>query len=130
MHEIDRDEIVIPEEIPLIPLRDIIIFPNLVVPLFIGRERSIAALEAAMKENHIVALVTQKIADLQDPEPEDMYQIGTAAVIMQELKIPDGTAKALVEGLSRIEIVEFTQTEPYYRVRVRVIPEQPETHIE
>lgn len=130
MHELDRDEVKIPEEIALIPLRDIIIFPNLVVPLFVGRDRSIAALEAAMKEEHIVALVTQKVAELQDPEPEDLYKIGTAAIIMQELKIPDGTAKALVEGLSRIEIIEFTQTEPYFKARIRVLPEEEAEDIE
>jgi len=130
MHEIDKDEVAIPEELPLIPLRDMIIFPNLVVPLFVGRDKSIAALEAAMKEEHIVALVTQKMAELQEPEPEDLYRFGTAATIMQELKIPDGTAKALVEGLSRIEIVEFTQTEPYYRVRIKVLEEEEEKDIE
>jgi len=130
MHELDRDEVKIPEEIALIPLRDIIIFPNLVVPLFVGRDRSIAALEAAMKEEHIVALVTQKVAELQDPEPEDLYRIGTAAIIMQELKIPDGTAKALVEGLSRIEVIEFTQTEPYFKARIRVLPEEEAEDIE
>jgi ATP-dependent Lon protease len=130
MHELDREEVVIPTEIALIPLRDIIIFPNLVVPLFVGREKSIAALEAAMKDEHIVALVTQKQAELQDPEPEDLYKIGSAVVIMQELKIPDGTAKALVEGLSRIEIEEFIQTEPYFKVRVKVLPEETEKDIE
>ncbi|PIU26658.1 MAG: endopeptidase La [Candidatus Aquicultor secundus] len=130
MHELDKEEIVIPEEIALIPLRDMIIFPNLVVPLFVGREKSIAALEVAMKEEHIVALVTQKMTELQEPDIEDLYGIGTAAVIMQELKIPDGTAKALVEGLSRIEIVEFTQTEPYFRVKVKVLPEQEDKDIE
>ncbi|MBI4733541.1 MAG: LON peptidase substrate-binding domain-containing protein [Rubrobacteridae bacterium] len=130
MHELDREEVVIPKEIALIPLRDIIIFPNLVVPLFVGREKSIAALEAAMKDEHIVALVTQKQAELQDPEPEDLYKIGSAVVIMQELKIPDGTAKALVEGLSRIEIEEFIQTEPYFKVRVKVLPEETEKDIE
>ncbi|MDI6716307.1 MAG: endopeptidase La [Actinomycetota bacterium] len=130
MREPSKDEIIIPEEMALIPLRDMIIFPNLVVPLFVGRERSIAALEAAMKEEHIVALVTQKMAEVQDPEPEDLYRLGTSAIIMQELKIPDGTAKALVEGLSRIEIVEFVQTEPYFRVKIKVVPEDEQTDIE
>lgn len=130
MYEMDKDEIIVPEELPLIPLRDMIIFPNLVVPLFVGRERSINALEAAMKEEHIVALVTQKAAELQEPEIDDLYRLGTAATIMQELKIPDGTAKALVEGLSRIEIIEFTQTTPYFRARIRVLPEQEEKDIE
>jgi len=130
MREPSKDEIIIPEEMALIPLRDMIIFPNLVVPLFVGRERSIAALEAAMKEEHIVALVTQKMAEVQDPEPEDLYRLGTSAIIMQELKIPDGTAKALVEGLSRIEIIEFVQTEPYFRVKIKVVPEDEQTDIE
>ncbi|MCL6472977.1 MAG: endopeptidase La [Firmicutes bacterium] len=130
MYEPDREELIIPDEIPLIPLRDIIIFPNLVVPLFVGRDKSIAGLEASMKEDHIVALVTQKQAELQDPDVKDLYKIGTAAVIMQELKIPDGTAKALVEGLSRIEIIEFTQTEPFFKVRIKVLPEQEDKDVE
>ncbi len=125
-----RDEISIPDELPLIPLRDMIIFPNLVVPLFVGRDRSIGALEAAMKEERIVALVTQKDAEIQDPSPEDLYAFGTAAVIMQELKIPDGTAKALAEGLSRFEIVEFAQKEPYYRVKIKLLEEKEEASAE
>ncbi|MCL5291824.1 MAG: endopeptidase La [Actinobacteria bacterium] len=123
MREDLKEDIVIPDELPLIPLRDMIIFPNLVVPLFVGRDRSVGALEAAMKEEHIVALITQREAEIQEPAVGELYSVGTAAIIMQELKIPDGTAKALVEGLSRIQIVEFTQTEPYFRVKVKVLEE-------
>jgi len=78
----------IPEVLPLIPLRDLILFPNLVVPLFVGRERSIKALEEAMRQEHLVALVTQRSAEMQDPEPGDVFEIGTVATVMQELKLP------------------------------------------
>lgn len=120
----------IPEILPLIPLRDLILFPNLVVPLFVGRERSIHALEESMRQGHLVALVTQKEAETQDPEIEDIYEVGCAASIMQELKLPDGTAKALVEGQQRIKIVEFVQTDPFFLVRVEAIEESLEADME
>ncbi|HET6352182.1 MAG TPA: endopeptidase La [Coriobacteriia bacterium] len=116
--------------LPLIPLRDLILFPNLVVPLFVGRERSIKALEAAMREEHLVALATQKVAETQEPGPEDVFEIGCAATIMQELKLPDGTAKALVEGQQRFRIIEFLQEEPYFLVRVEIIEEATESTME
>ncbi len=121
---------IIPDVLPLIPLRDIILFPNLVVPLFVGRERSIKALEAAMREGHLVALATQKTAETQDPGADDIYEIGCIASIMQELKLPDGTAKALVEGQQRFRIVEYVQTEPYFLVRVEMIEEGTGTDVE
>jgi len=120
----------IPQVLPLIPLRDLTLFPNLVVPLFVGRERSIKALEEAMRESHLVALATQRKAETQDPAPEDLYEIGCAASIMQELKLPDGTAKALVEGQQRFRILEFVQTEPYFLVRVELIEEKTEIDVE
>jgi ATP-dependent Lon protease len=120
----------IPDVLPLIPLRDLILFPNLVVPLFVGRERSINALEESMREDHLVALVTQREAEIQDPGPGDIYEIGCIASIMQELKLPDGTAKALVEGQQRMRIVEFVQTDPYYLVRIEPIEESEEVDIE
>ena len=96
------DETIIPDVLPLIPLRDLSLFPNLVVPLFVGREPSIKALEQAMREGHMVALATQRKAETQDPAAEDIYEIGCVAKIMQELKLPDGTAKALVEGQQQV----------------------------
>jgi ATP-dependent Lon protease len=110
----------IPDVLPLIPLRDLILFPNLVVPLFVGRERSINALEESMRQGHLVALVTQKQAEVLDPGPEDIYEVGCVASIMQELKLPDGTAKALVEGQQRVRIVEWLEREPHLLVRVDV----------
>jgi ATP-dependent Lon protease len=112
-----------PDELPLIPLRDLILFPNLVVPLFVGRERSIIALEEAMRGGHQVVLVTQRHAETQDPSSEEMYEIGCVANVLQELKLPDGTAKALVEGVKRIRIKEFVASEPYIKVKVEFIEE-------
>lgn len=120
----------IPDVLPLIPLRDLILFPNLVVPLFVGRERSIKALEEAMRGEHVVALVTQKEAETQDPDITDLYEIGCIATVMQELKLPDGTAKALVEGQERFRIAEYLQTEPYLKVRVERIAESTEVDVE
>jgi ATP-dependent Lon protease len=120
----------IPELLPLIPLRDLILFPNLVVPLFVGRERSIKALEEAMREQHFVALATQKVAETQDPGFDDIYEIGCVASVMQELKLPDGTAKALVEGQVRFRIVEFVQTDPYLLVRIEKIEEDLRVDVE
>ncbi|MHB8706624.1 MAG: endopeptidase La [Coriobacteriia bacterium] len=124
------DQTQIPEILPLIPLRDLILFPNLVVPLFVGRERSINALEEAMRQDHLVALVTQKVAETQDPQPGDIYEIGCVVSILQELKLPDGTAKALVEGKQRIRIVEFVSTDPYLQVRVELVDEPAEADLE
>lgn len=121
---------IIPDVLPLIPLRDIILFPDLVVPLFVGRERSIKALEAAMREGHLVALATQKFAETQDPGADDIFEIGCVASVMQELKLPDGTAKALVEGQQRFRILEYVQTEPYFLVRVEMIEESVGADVE
>jgi ATP-dependent Lon protease len=121
---------IIPDVLPLIPLRDLIVFPNLVVPLFVGRERSINALEESMRMGHTVALVTQKHAEVQDPEPEDVYEIGCVVTVMQELKLPDGTAKALVEGQQRIRILEWIESDPFFKVRVELIEESPEADME
>jgi ATP-dependent Lon protease len=120
----------IPEVLPLIPLRDLIVFPNLVVPLFVGRERSISALEQSMRTDHLVALVTQRAAETQDPGPSDIYDVGCVVTVLQELKLPDGTAKALVEGVQRIRIIEYLATDPYLTVRVEVIEEPERADVE
>ncbi len=120
----------IPDVLPLIPLRDLIVFPNLVVPLFVGRERSINALEQSMRSDHLVALVTQRAAETQDPTPEEIYDVGCVVTILQELKLPDGTAKALVEGIQRVRIIEYIGTDPYLKVRVEIIDEPERADVE
>ena len=97
--------------VPLIPLRDIIIFPYMVVPLFVGRERSIKALEHAMNNDKSVLLAAQKNAKTEEPLPEDIYEVGTLGTILQLLRLPDGTVKVLVEGKRRARIKEFVPEE-------------------
>jgi ATP-dependent Lon protease len=120
----------IPEIMPLIPLRDLVLFPNLVVPLFVGREKSILALEEAMRGDHHVALVAQIAPDTQDPGAADIHAVGCVGTVLQELKLPDGTAKALVEGVVRMRVLEFVTTEPYLQVRVETVEEAPTSDLE
>src|SRR5690242_12406091 len=89
----------------VLPLRDIVVFPHMIVPLFVGREKSVRALEAVMKEDKQILLVAQKNATQDDPSADDIYRIGTMSTILQLLKLPDGTVKVLVEGGRRSKIV-------------------------
>jgi ATP-dependent Lon protease len=98
------------ENIPVLPLRDVVVYPHMVIPLFVGREKSIQALEAAMKADKRIMLVAQKQADVDDPKADDLYAIGTVASILQLLKLPDGTVKVLVEGVSRARIDSLEPT--------------------
>ncbi len=109
--------------LPLLPLRDIIVFPHMVSQLFVGRERSINALDAAMAREKEIFLAAQKNAKTNEPTPDDIFQVGTLGTIMQLLRLPDGTVKVLVEGKRRARIKKFPQTEEYFLVDVEEIPE-------
>jgi ATP-dependent Lon protease len=109
--------------IPLLALRDLVIFPNMVIPLFVGREKSIKALEAAMEKDRIILLVAQRDARTDDPKKEDIYEIGTLSEILQILKLPDGAIRVLVEGLTRVKIKNYTSEDPYYEVEIEDMPE-------
>jgi ATP-dependent Lon protease len=113
-----------PERFPLFPLRDIVIFPHMVVPLFVGREKSVLALEAAMAEHDkLILLATQKNAKTEDPEPEDIYGVGTVCQIIQLLKLPDGTVKVLVEGKRRASIAGYRENVSYFEVDAETLDE-------
>src|SRR3954471_9454769 len=103
-----EQQLQIPGELPVLPLRDIVIYPFMIVPLFVSRERSIRAVDEALGENRMILLASQKDLDKEEPVGEDLYQIGTVAVIMRMLKLPDGRIRILVQGLARavIESVE------------------------
>ena len=90
--------------VPVLPLRDVVVYPYMVIPLFVGRDKSIQALDAAMADNKQILLVAQRSADIDDPKPEDLYEVGTLANILQLLKLPDGTVKVLVEGNQRARL--------------------------
>ncbi len=104
--------------IPLLPLRDVVVFPHMIVPLFVGREKSIAALESAMKYEKGIFMVAQKNAKKDDPSEEDIYRIGTIGIIIQLLRLPDGTVKVLVEGKSRGAIKEYLKNDDFFLVKV------------
>lgn len=113
--------------IPVLPLRDIVVFPHMIVPLFVGRERSIRALEAVTgkEENRQILLAAQKLATNDNPEQEEIYSIGVLGTILQVLKLPDGTVKVLVEGGRRMQIRRFFQKDPYYLVEGRMFVDEP-----
>ena len=97
--------------LPILPLRDIVVFPHMIVPLFVGRDKSIKALEAVMSDDKKVFLIAQKDGSVEDPSEEDLYQFGTLGNILQLLKLPDGTVKVLVEGVSRAKVKKFKSDE-------------------
>jgi len=109
---------------PVLPLRDIVVFPHMIVPLFVGREKSVRALEDVMQEDKQILLVTQKDAGQDDPAPEDLYTVGTIGTILQLLKLPDGTVKVLVEGGERASVVNFTDKEEFFQAFAEVLPEE------
>ncbi|MDD5645242.1 MAG: endopeptidase La [bacterium] len=106
------------DKFPLLPLRDLVIFPYMVVPLLVGRDKSLSAIETAMMGNKMVVLVTQKDSEVDDPKPEDIHKVGTVSKILQVLKLPDGSAKVLVEGFRRVSIQQVLSREKIYEVKV------------
>ena len=110
------------ENIPVLPLRDVVVYPHMVIPLFVGREKSIHALDAAMRADKRIMLVAQKQADVDDPKGEDLYRIGTVATILQLLKLPDGTVKVLVEGANRAEVDSLSPGD-FFTANVRLSPD-------
>ena len=98
---------------PLLPLRDIVVFPNMVIPLFVGRDKSITALNEVMKNNKKIILVTQKNSEVDDPKKTDVFMYGCESSILQLLKLPDGTVKVLVEGLKRVKLIDFNDDEKF-----------------
>ncbi|MES9889856.1 MAG: endopeptidase La [Candidatus Thiodiazotropha sp.] len=107
--------------VPVLPLRDVVVYPHMVIPLFVGRDKSIQALDSAMQSNKQILLAAQKSADVDDPDVVDMYAIGTLANILQLLKLPDGTVKVLVEGGERARITEFVDTDEFFTARLETL---------
>ncbi|MFK4809147.1 endopeptidase La [Devosia sp. ZW T5_3] len=111
---------------PVLPLRDIVVFPGMIVPLFVGREKSVKALEEVMRDDKHILVVTQKNAQDDDPTPDQIFETGTIATVLQLLKLPDGTVKVLVEGLNRATIDRYLQTVDYFEAEASVLPEPVE----
>jgi len=114
-------EIEIPSILPVLPVRDIVVFPYMILPLFVGREMSIKAIDYALDTNKMVLLLTQKDLNIENPTPEDLFSIGTVALIMRMLKLPDGRVKILVQGITKAKAISFEQTEPFFKVNIERI---------
>jgi len=106
--------------VPVLPLRDVVVYPHMVIPLFVGREKSIRALEAAMDDDKRILLVAQKSAEVDDPQVDDIHELGTLSTILQLLKLPDGTVKVLVEGAERAAVTQFETTEEFFSAQIEV----------
>jgi len=126
----DRESTGSPSRVPLLPLRDIIVFPHMVVPLFVGRQRSIKALEEATQKQSLIFLSSQKDAKTNDPTEEDIYKIGTLGAVVQMLKLPDGTVKVLIEGKKRAKVARFIANPDFFLVDVEDAPEVVERNTE
>ncbi len=112
------------EVYPVLPLRDIVVFPHMIVPLFVGREKSVRALEDVMKDDKQILLIAQRNAADDDPSSNDIYEVGTISTVLQLLKLPDGTVKVLVEGVARARVIRFSENDEFFEVYADVMPEK------
>jgi ATP-dependent Lon protease len=119
------EELKIPDLLPLLPIRDVVVYPYMILPLFVGREISINAVDKALAGDRLIFLATQKDIGDEDPPPDAIYSVGTVAMIMRMLKLPDGRVKILVQGLTKARILSFESTQPCYEVKLEKIVEQP-----
>ena len=123
--EIRKDDapVKIPESLPVLPLRDIVIFPFMIVPLYVSRERSIKAVDQALSDNRMILLTAQRRQDDEDPGPGDVYGVGTVAMIMRMLKLPDGRIRVLVQGVGRARTTAFEEGHPFLHARIEPVAE-------
>jgi ATP-dependent Lon protease len=119
----------IPEKLPLLPIRDVVIFPYMILPLFVGRESSIAAVEEALKRDRLIFLTTQKNIHQEIPTPDALYEVGTVGMIMRMRKLPDGRLKLLVQGLNKAKIAQFDKTDPFFEVSFSQLIEEPDVKL-
>jgi ATP-dependent Lon protease len=126
----DENELDIPHTLPLMPVRDVVIFTDMLLPLFVGRERSVRAIESAVEKDRYLFLSTQKDPTLEDPKPDEIFKVGTVARILRMLKLPDGRVKALVQGVVKGNILRYVRKRSFYRVSVKILPEARVTEVD
>ncbi|RMG67524.1 MAG: endopeptidase La, partial [Calditrichaeota bacterium] len=119
----DEEIVDIPDVLPLIPIREMVIFPDAIVPLLVGREKSVRAVQTAQNEHGLVLLTTQKQAEKEIVETRDLYRVGTVARILQVMSLPNGYHKIVVEALTRARIVRFHSSKKYFKVQIEIVPE-------
>lgn len=123
----ENEELVIPDELPLLPIRDVVVYPYMILPLFVGREPSIRAVNESLAKDRLIFLAAQKEITDENPSPETIYPIGTVAMIMRMRKLPDGRVKILVQGLMKGTATNYTQEKPFFVARIKQIKEKPAT---
>ncbi len=121
----DRQDLEIPETLPVLPVRDIVVFPYMILPLFVGREMSIKAIEESLARDKMVLLLTQKDLNVENPGTDELYEVGVVGLIMRMLKLPDGRIKVLVQGLNKARVKKYTKLEPYFEAKVEKIEDEP-----
>jgi ATP-dependent Lon protease len=112
-----------PAQVPLLPVRDVVVYPFMILPLFVGRDKSVRAVDEALSRERLILLAAQRDAEAEDPGPEDLYSVGTVAMIMRMLKMPDGRVKILVQGVSRARILGFTRRDPFFEAKIVEVAE-------
>ena len=125
----ERQDVEIPDELPLMAVRDVVVFNSMIIPLFVGRSSSVAAVNEALSRDKLLLLLTQKDATQEDPDYKDLYEVGMVSMIMRTLKLPDGRLKVLVQALTKAKIRKFLQKEPFFKVNVEVVEDQELTEI-
>jgi len=120
----DERELNIPDELPVLPVRDIVVFPYMILPLFVGRDMSIKAIEEALEDSKMIMLLTQRDLSVETPMASELYEVGVVGLIMRMLKLPDGRIKVLVQGLSKARVKNFTMTEPYFQAAIEKIEDE------
>ena len=120
----ERQDIEIPDDLPLMAVRDVVVFNSMIIPLFVGRSSSVAAVNEALAQDKLLVLLTQKDSTMEDPEPKDLYEVGMVSMIMRTLKLPDGRLKVLVQALTKAKIKEFIQKDPFFKVSLEVVEDQ------
>src|SRR3954452_21615697 len=120
----------IPDELPILPLRGVVVYPQTIIPLTVGQPRSIKLVDEAINGNRMIGLITSKDPNLETPGPDDIYRVGTIASIHRLFRAPDGTIRMLVQGVSRISVDEFPTPEPYLKAKVHASTEEVEKSIE
>jgi ATP-dependent Lon protease len=123
--EDESADVIIPSTLPLLAVRDVVVFPNMVLPLFVGREASVLAIEAALAQDRLLFLATQRDQGVENPDADDIYGLGTVSLILRMLKLPDGRLKILVQGKAKARITKFLQTRPHFEVALEVVEEAP-----
>src|SRR3990170_1294922 len=117
------DKVIIPDELPILPLSGTVLYPDLILPIMVGRKKSVKLIDDAMDSDRIIGVITQKRSEIEDPKETDLYSVGVAALILRMIRELDGSQRVIVQGVSRIKVKEYSQKDPYFKVRCDTLEE-------